>query len=113
MNIIWSDKKRNFMGFPWTFTTYTLSEGRLFIESGILVKTEKELRLHRLKEIYFSQTILQRFFRLGNIHIRSDSSLGDFTLKNIFDVKKVKDEISHYANIHRKSRVRNISRIDG
>lgn len=112
MNIIWSDKKRNCLGFPWTFTTYTLSEGRLFIESGILIRTEKELRLHKLKEIYFSQTLLQRFFGLGDIHIKSDSSLGDFVLKNVFDVKEVKDEISHWANIHRKSRVRAITRLD-
>lgn len=112
MNIIWSDKKRNCLGYAWTFTTYTLSEERLFIESGFLKRVERELRLYKLKEIYFTQTLLQRFFGLGNIYIKSDSSLGDFVLENVFDVKEVKDQISYQANLLRKDRVKNISRIE-
>ena len=30
-DMIWSDRKRNWLGLPWTFTVYGLTEDRLFI----------------------------------------------------------------------------------
>jgi hypothetical protein len=31
---LWSDRKRNFLGLPWTFTQYTLVPDRLLIDRG-------------------------------------------------------------------------------
>ena len=33
---VWEDRKRNFLGLPWTFTKYTLTPERLFINTGFL-----------------------------------------------------------------------------
>lgn len=111
IKILWSDNKRNKFGLPWTFTKYSLSEGRLFISEGFLLRTEKEIRLYQIKEIYYSQSLLQRFLDMGNIYIKSDSSLGDIVLENVKYVKEVKDVISHWADLHRKDRVKNIEQI--
>lgn len=111
IKILWSDKKRNRFGLPWTFTKYSLSEGRLFITDGFFLKTEKEIRLYQIKEIYFSQSLLQRVLNMGNIYIKSDSSLGEIILENVKYVKEVKDVISHWANLHRKDRIKNIEQI--
>ena len=35
INVVWKDRKRNFLGLPWTFTKYSLSEDRFFIEKGL------------------------------------------------------------------------------
>ena len=65
---IWSDRKRIFCGLPWTFTTYTLTSDRLFIETGVLGKHEDEVRLYRILDISLSRSFSQRIFGLGTIH---------------------------------------------
>ena len=35
-DLLWYDRKRTFLGLPWSFTKYSLTEDRLFIESGFL-----------------------------------------------------------------------------
>ena len=80
---IWSDRKRIFCGLPWTFTTYTLTSDRLFIETGVLGKHEDEVRLYRILDISLSRSFSQRIFGLGTIHCCSaDKTMGDF-VKNV------------------------------
>lgn len=81
---IWSDRKRIFCGLPWTFTTYTLTSDRLFIETGVLGKHEDEVRLYRILDISLSRSFSQRIFGLGTIHCCSaDKTMGDFDIINI------------------------------
>ena len=46
-DLVWRDRKRNWLGLPWTFTVYGLTEDRLFIKSGMLNIHEDEVRLYR------------------------------------------------------------------
>ena len=45
INYIWKDRKRTFLGLPWSFTKYKLTEDRLFIETGFFNSIENEVRL--------------------------------------------------------------------
>ena len=36
MNYLWSARKRNALGLPWTFTKYAFTEDRLFVTTGLL-----------------------------------------------------------------------------
>ena len=40
--IIWHDRKRIFCGLPWTFTKYSLTKDRLFIETGLFNYKQNE-----------------------------------------------------------------------
>ena len=51
MDYLWHDKKRTLFGLPLSFTKYSLSEERLFIEKGFLNKQEDEVRLYRIMDI--------------------------------------------------------------
>ena len=44
MEIIWSDRKRH-LGLPLSFTKYSLSEDRLFRETGCFTIREEEILL--------------------------------------------------------------------
>ena len=44
MDTIWTDRKRHF-GLPISFTKYSLSEDRLFRETGLLNLNEEEVLL--------------------------------------------------------------------
>ncbi len=93
--IVWKDKKRPFFGLPLSFTTYTLLEDKLLIDTGILFKHQEEVRLFRMTDFSVSQTFLQRVFFVGNVNISSsDNMQGDFSLKSIRKPYTVKDMLS-------------------
>lgn len=105
--LIWVDRKRNGLGLPWTFTTYSLSADRLFIDSGFLSSREDEVRLYRISDLTVTRSLWQRIIGTGTIHINSsDRTLGDFDIVNIRQVMAVKETISRLVEeSRRKARV--------
>lgn len=102
---IWSDRKRIFCGLPWTFTTYTLTSDRLFIETGVLGKHEDEVRLYRILDISLSRSFSQRIFGLGTIHCCSaDKTMGDFDIINIKNPREVKERLSELVEHERQAK---------
>lgn len=93
--IIWSERKRLWCGLPWTFTKFSMSENRLFVETGLLSLKEYEVRLYRVVNVALKRSLLQRLFGLGTVHIDSnDKDLGCFDIKNIRNAEEVKELIS-------------------
>ena len=74
---LWRARKNNFLGLPWTFTVYELTNDRLFVESGFLNKKEDEVRLYRILDLELNRSLGQRIFGMGTIKVSSsDRSLG-------------------------------------
>jgi uncharacterized membrane protein YdbT with pleckstrin-like domain len=93
IQLIWSDKKRYF-GMPISFTRYSLSEERLFSESGVLVNRHEQTMLYRVQDIKVRISLWQRFFGVGTVTVISnDKSMPDLELKNIQDPLYVKEVI--------------------
>ena len=67
---LWSDKKR-ILGMPISFTKYSLSEDRLFIDKGFLNLKSEEILLYRIRDLSVSRTLLQRLFGVGTITLHS------------------------------------------
>lgn len=107
MEVLWKDRKRIIFGLPWTFTKYSLTNERLFIESGLFTAKENECRLYRIMDLQLTRTLGQRIFNLGTITIcSSDKSLGGFELKNIKNPKEVKELLAEQVEVQRdKKRV--------
>ncbi len=104
--IVWKDRKRLLLfGLPWTFTKYSMSEDRFFIERGILNVREDEVRLYRITDVSLNRSILQRMFGLGTIKCCSaDKTLGDFEIVNIKNSKDVKELLSDAIEKERVSK---------
>lgn len=94
--VIWSARKRLlFFALPWTFTKYSLTAERLFIETGFLTKREDEVRLYRIMDVSLTRSLFQRIFGLGTIRCCSaDKTLKDFEIKNIKNSRDVKELLS-------------------
>lgn len=93
--IIWHDRKRIFCGLPWTFTKYSLTKDRLFIETGLFNYKQNETRLYRILDLQLTRSFIQRIFGLGTIKIcSSDKALGNFDIKNIKFSSNVKELLS-------------------
>ena len=96
MEPIWSEKKRWVLfSLPWTFTTYTLTEDKLLIDSGLLVTKQEEILLYRIMDITLTRNIFQRMSNLGTVTIRSaDKTTPYLELKNIPNSKELKNQLS-------------------
>lgn len=107
MNIIWKDKKRTLFGLPLSFTTYELDEERLFIRTGVLTRTEDEVRLYRIIDMTLRQTLWQRIFGVGTIHCcSSDSSQKEFDIISVKNPRHVREQLSQLVEEQRdKKRV--------
>ena len=80
--VIWKDRKRPFLGLPWSFTKYELTEQKLIINKGFLNVSEEEVRLYRFVDVTMTQTLGQRIFGVGNLHCETnDRSSGNFVIE--------------------------------
>lgn len=101
----WRQRKCNALGLPWTFTVYSMSDDRLFIDKGVLTKTQDEIRLYRVLDISLKRTLGQRIFNMGTIHIcSSDKTMKDFDLFNIKNPQDVKEMISETVEGQREKK---------
>lgn len=102
-DILWHDRKRNFLGLPWTFTIYELSANRLFIQRGIFNLREDEVRLYRITNLTLTRSFWQRIIRTGTLHLDStDQGMGNFDLTNIKRPDDIKEQLSNLIEIQRK-----------
>lgn len=105
---LWSDKKR-ILGLPITFTRYSLSEDRLFVDKGLLKLVSEEILLYRIRDLKFTQTLGQRIFGVGTVTVQSSDKTTPVLLienvKNAFDVKELIHENVEKMKLARKMRV--------
>lgn len=100
--IIWKDRKRPFLGLPWSFTKYELTEQKLIINKGLLNVTEEEIRLYRFVDVTMTQTLWQRLFGVGNLHCdTNDRSSGKFVIELVKNPRKVKELLSDAVEAER------------
>ena len=93
MDTIWADRKRHF-GLPISFTKYSLSEERLFRETGLLNLNEEEVLLYRVRDVSLSRSLWQRIFGVGTITVHSsDKTSPTLEVINVKDSKSVKELI--------------------
>lgn len=91
IQMLWNDRKR-ILGMPITFTKYSLSEDRLFLETGLLTTRLEEILLYRVRDISLRISLGQRIFGVGSILVQSsDKSLPILEIKNIKNPRNVKE----------------------
>ena len=102
------EKKRLlFLGLPWTFTTYTINEDILTINTGFIRKQENDCYMYRIQDVVLEQSLLERMFGLGTVAcLTSDKTHPKLDLVHIKNAKEVKDyvrEMSEAARMKRRT----------
>lgn len=104
-DILWHDRKRTLFGLPLSFTKYSLSQERLFINTGFFNTEENEVRLYRILDLQLKRSFGQRIFGVGTIVVHSsDKSLKDFEIKSVKNSKKVKELLSQFVEEQREAK---------
>ena len=102
-DILWQDRKRYF-GLPISFTKYSMSEDRLFVETGFFNLEQNEVRLYRVLDLQLKRSLGQRIFGVGSIIVSSsDKSLGTFEIRNVKHSANVKEMLSVQVEQQRKA----------
>lgn len=102
--VIWMDRKRvTIFALPWSFTKYELTPSRLVISSGFINQKEEEIRLYRVKDVTYTQTLMERIGGTGTLKIISnDASVPEIRLVHIKNARKVKDVLSQSVEVARR-----------
>ena len=65
---VYTERKRLlFLGLPWTFTKYTLTDNLLTVSSGLLKTTEDDCYMYKVQDVRLTVSLPERIFRLGTI----------------------------------------------
>lgn len=90
---LWKDRKRHF-GLPLSFTKYSMTDDRLFVETGFFNIHSEEILLYRVRDICLHLSLWQRLFRVGSVVLEtSDKTAPTIELKSIANPREVKEQI--------------------
>ena len=93
IKLIWKDRKRR-LGMPLSFTRYSMSDDRIFLETGCFNLTQEEILLYRVRDITLKRSFGQRIFGVGTVVLQSsDKTNPVLELKNIKKPRQVKEMI--------------------
>ena len=93
ISYLWQDRKR-ICGLPITFTKYSLTEDRLFRETGLLSLKEEEVLLYRVRDLELRRSLGQRIYGVGTVCVHSsDKTTPHLDLVNVKHPREVKETI--------------------
>lgn len=108
-------KRWPFLGLPFTFTTYTVTEELITMNAGLLRRVENDCYLYKIVDVRLEAGLLERIFGLGTVHcFSSDVTDPDLRLMHIRNAKEIKNYILKESEEQRlKRRTLNTQSLDG
>ena len=101
---IWQDRKHH-LWFPISFTKYSIENGRIYTNSGLLSSREDECLLYRVTDITLTRSLGQKIFGTGTIHMNTkDRTTPVSHLENIKNPVQVKRMISNLIEKEREEK---------
>lgn len=110
------EKKRwAFLGLPLTFTTYSVAEDMITVQSGFLKQIENDCYMYKIVDVRLETSLLERIFGLGTVHcFSSDVTDPDLRLRHIRNAKEIKNFILEQSERERmRRRTLNTQSLDG
>ena len=91
LEYLWKDRRRR-LGLPLSFTRYSMTEDRFFLETGLFNIRTEEVLLYRVRDISLERKLGQRIFGVGSIRlVSSDKTMPELVIKNVKHPKEVKE----------------------
>lgn len=116
---IWTDRMKGarmefkerkrwlFFGLPFTFTTYTVTEEMVTIDSGFLKRIENDCYMYKVVDTKLEASLMERMFRLGTVVCYTgDTTHPTMKLEHIKNARAIKDfmlQASEAARLKRRT----------
>lgn len=106
-------KRIKFLGLPFSFTKYTITEEKLTITTGFLSITEDDAFMYKIQDVRLTRSLAERMFKLGTItcytgdtthpelilhHIRHSGDIKDFIMLSSEEARRKRRSL-HTLNI--------------
>lgn len=97
-NLKMKERQRwGFLGLPFTFTVYSITDKKLLIKKGLVNRTYDEILLYRITDLQLKSSFAQSVFGLGlgtvTVYSR-DTSDGTLEIKNIRHAREFYNTLS-------------------
>ena len=104
--MVYKERKRwVFLGLPFTFTKYTVSDEMITINSGLLNSKEDDCYMYKVLDVRLEQSFLEKIFKLGTVVCYGgDVTDPNLKLYHIRHAKEIKDFILHTSEEQRLKR---------
>ncbi len=112
----YKEKKRwAFFGLPLTFTTYTIDDEIITVNSGLLRRVENDCYMYKVVDVRLEVSLIERIFGLGTVHCFSgDMTNPDLRLIHIKHAKEIKNYILKQSEEERlRRKTLNMQSLDG
>ena len=100
-------KRWLFLGLPWTFTKYTISEDVLTIDAGFFKTTENDCYMYKITDVELMVSFWERICGLGTIKcLTGDKTHPVLMIEHIKNAKEIKNYIleeSEKARMRRRT----------
>ena len=103
---IYKERKRwLFLGLPWTFTKYTITQSMLTIDHGLLNTVEDVCFLYKIQVVKLNVSLWERLAGLGTIVCyTADATHPELRLEHIINAKEIKNYILKQSEVCRMKR---------
>ncbi len=77
----------------WRTTSYVLTNRRVAVRSGVFSRTGRDVPLHRINDVSFTRSFVERMLGCGTLVIESAGERGQLSLADIPGVENVQREV--------------------
>jgi uncharacterized membrane protein YdbT with pleckstrin-like domain len=78
----------------WWTTTYTVTNRRLIMRSGILTRVGKDMPLMRINDVSYQRSLLDRMLGCGTLYIQTAAEGGTIKLDDVPNVERLHVEMT-------------------
>lgn len=91
--VMFNERKRIlFLGLPWTFTKYSITEDMVTIDSGFFKVEENDCYMYKIQDVKLTATLIERLFGLGTITcFTGDVTNPQLVIEHVKNAKEIKN----------------------
>ncbi|HHU74770.1 MAG TPA: PH domain-containing protein [Clostridiales bacterium] len=98
-------KRSKFLGLPFSFTKYKITEEKIRITTGFLSIIEDDAYMYKIQDVRLTRSLMERIFKLGTITCYTgDTTHPELILYQIKNASVIKDFIMQSSEEARRKR---------